>query len=124
MDLADIARDAVDAAAPALEAPAAMPASYAPLLGLYFDPGFGLVRRVEWRDGKLTILDPELPAWHPTLAPTEDPDVFLIEPGFRESGENCVFRRLPDGRVASVFVAAGTWARLEPLEAPDAVRAR
>lgn len=115
MDLAEIARERVAAVAPRLDVPPDMPDSYRDLLGIYFDPELGLTRRVEWRDGKLTILDPELAAWRPTLAPTSEPDVFLIEPGFRESGENAIFKRLPDGRVASVFIAAGTWARLEPV---------
>lgn len=116
MDLAEIARGAVAAHAPRVEPPPPMPDRYRDLLGVYFDRDLGLTRRVEWRDGKLTIVDPELPAWRPTLAPTADPDVFLIEPGFRESGENAVFNRLADGRVASVFIAAGTWQRLEPVE--------
>lgn len=115
MDLGDIAREAVMAAAPKVEAPARTPAEFLPLLGIYFDHELGLTRRVEWRDGKLAIIDPDLPAWRPTLRPTEDPNVFLIEPGFRESGENAVFKRLPDGRVESVFIAAGTWVRLEPV---------
>jgi len=115
MDLDDIALAAVAAGAPAVEAPTPTPEGYRDLLGVYFDGDLGLTRRVEWRDGKLTILDPELPAWRPTLAPTSDADVFLIEPGFRDSGENAVFNRLADGRVASVFIAAGTWQRLEPV---------
>ena len=41
--------------------------------------------------------------------------MFLIEPGFRESGESAIFSRLPDGHVASIFIAAGTWVRLEPV---------
>jgi hypothetical protein len=35
--------------------------------------------------------------------------MFLIEAGFRESGESAIFSRLPDGHVASIFIAAGTW---------------
>jgi CubicO group peptidase (beta-lactamase class C family) len=124
MELASIAREAVAALPPRVEAPAPTPEAYRELLGIYFDPDLGLVRRVEWRDGKLTILDPALPAWHPTLAPTADSNVFLIEPGFRESGENAVFNRLPDGRVASVFIAAGTWQRLDSVAAPEGVPGR
>ena len=51
------------------------------------------------------------------------PDVFVIEPGVRESGDKAVFRRLPDGRVASVFIAAGTWMRLDPVAVPESARA-
>ena len=114
-DLGEIAREAVLAAPPKVEAPSSPPAEFKPLLGVYFDRELGLTRRVEWRDGKLMIIDPDLPAWRPTLRPTEDANVFLIERGFRESGENAVFTRLGDGRVASIFIAAGTWVRLEPV---------
>jgi hypothetical protein len=55
------------------------------------------------------------PTWRPTLAATEDPDVFVVEPGVRQSGEPAVFRRLEDGRVASLFLAAETWERLDPV---------
>ncbi len=118
MDLAEIAREAVASAPPVVEASPLTPDAFRELLGIYFDPELGLVRRVEWRDGTLTIVDPELAAWRPTLKPTGDPNVFLIEPGVRESGENAVFNRLPDGRVASVFIAAGTWLRLDPVTQP------
>jgi CubicO group peptidase (beta-lactamase class C family) len=124
MDLGEIAREAVVAVPPHVAAPEPTPERYRSLLGVYFASELGLTRRVEWRNGKLTMLAPDLPEWHPTLAPTDDPDVFVIEPGFRESGENAVFNRLPDGRVASVFIAAGTWTRLEPVESPARVERR
>ncbi len=60
---------------------------------------------LEWRDGKLTFLDPTDPTWTPTIAPTDDADVFMIEPGFRESGELVRFQRGKDGRVVSVIAA-------------------
>ena len=122
MDLGEIAREAVAAAPPRIEAPPPTPARYRDLIGVYFDHELGLLRRVEWRDGKLVIVDPALPAWRPALAPTDDPDIFVIEAGVRESGENAVFNRLPDGRVASVFIAAGTWVRLEAVESTEVVR--
>ncbi len=115
MDLGEIARDAVMAAAPKIEPPPPIPDAYRPLVGLYFDRELGLTRRVEWRDGTLVIIDPDLPQWRPTMVATGDPNVFLIEAGFRESGENAIFNRLPDGRVASIFIAAGTWVRLDPV---------
>lgn len=114
MDLAEIARTAVMQSAPNIDPPAPAPVEYLPLLGIYFDHDLGTTRRVEWRDGRLAIIAPDLPTWRPTLRPTEDPNVFLIEPGFRESGENAVFTRLTDGRVESIFIAAGTWIRLLP----------
>jgi len=115
MDLGEIARDAVMAAAPKIEPPPPIPDAYRPLVGLYFDRELGLTRRVEWRDGTLVIIDPDLPQWRPTMVATGDPNVFLIEAGFRESGENAIFNRLPDGRVTSIFIAAGTWVRLDPV---------
>ena len=119
MDLATIAREAVLATAPSIEVPAHMPEAYRPLLGIYADKELGLLLRLEWRDGKLTFVDPEDAKWRPTLASTGNQDVFLIEPGVRESGEQAVFRRLSDGRVASVFIASGTYVRLDPVGAPD-----
>jgi hypothetical protein len=50
------------------------------------------------------------------LTPTDHLDIFLIEPGVRESGEHAVFRRLPDGRVESLYLSAGTYKRLDPVE--------
>ena len=50
---------------------------------------------------------------------THDPYVFTVEPGYRESGEPVTFNRLPDGRIDSVFLAAGTWRRLEHVEQLD-----
>jgi CubicO group peptidase (beta-lactamase class C family) len=115
MDLATIARDAVRAEPVAIEPPAPLPDAYRSLLGLYLDPHEGAVSRLEWRDGKLALVDPDQPRWRPTFAPTEDPDVFLVEPGVRESGERVIFRRTADGRVASMFLTAATLVRLDPV---------
>jgi CubicO group peptidase (beta-lactamase class C family) len=117
MQLGAIAREAVQAAAPAIEPPAALPEGWRPLLGLYTVPHFGGIVRLEWRDGKLTLLDDTEPGWTPTLAPTADPDVFTIEPGFRESGEKVRFNRDADGRVISAVAAVATLERLEPVSA-------
>jgi hypothetical protein len=116
MELGGIARDAVTSAAPAITPPKRLPAKWRPLLGLYLTPHWGSVIRIEWRDDKLTILDPDDPTWTPTLAPTDEADVFRIEPGYRESGELVRFRRDDRGRVVSVVVAVATMERLEPLE--------
>lgn len=113
MDLATIARDAVLAAAPAIEPPASLPQAYRALLGIYADQESGTLVRLEWRDAKLSFIDPSNPTWRPTLAQTDDANVFVVEPGSRESGEQAVFRRLADGRVASVFLAASTYERLD-----------
>jgi CubicO group peptidase (beta-lactamase class C family) len=113
MDLATIAREAVLGAAPTIEPPPPLPESYRDLLGIYADHESGWLIRLEWRDGKLSVIDPADATWRPTLAPSVEPDVFLIEPGTRQSGERALFRRLADGRVASIFLAASTFVRLD-----------
>ena len=115
MDLGKIAREAVKAAAPKIEPPAPLPKEWRPLVGLYVIKHFGSVVSLEWRDGKLTFLDPTDPTWTPTITPTDDPDVFVVEPGFRESGELVRFQRRKDGRVVSVVAAVATMERLEPV---------
>lgn len=115
MDLGTIVRDAVRAAPSAIEPPPPLPDAYRSLLGIYTHEEFGTVLRLEWRDGKLTCVDPDEKTWRPTLVPTDDPDVFVVEPGVREAGEPAVFRRLPDGRIASLFLAANTFKRLDPV---------
>ena len=113
--LAAIARDAGREAAPPIEPPAAMPIAYRDLLGLYVDEEQAMIARVEWRDGALQIVDPDEESWRPTLLPTEDPDVFVIAPGVRESGERVTFARRGDGRVASMFLAVATMLRFGPV---------
>jgi D-alanyl-D-alanine carboxypeptidase len=115
MDLGKIARDAVQAAAPTIEPPEPLPKKWRDLVGLYVMQHFGSIVRLEWRDGKLTFLDPTDATWTPTIAPTDDPDVFMFEPGFRESGELVRFQRGKDGRVVSVVAAVSTLERLEPV---------
>lgn len=116
MGLGRIARDAVTAAAPTIEPPATMPDAYRPLLGFYVNPEQGLVLRLEWRDAALVLLDTSDAAWRRTLAPTEEPDLFLVEPGVRESGEPARFRRNAKGKVTSVHLASETHVRLDPVE--------
>jgi CubicO group peptidase (beta-lactamase class C family) len=113
MDLATIAKDMFRAWPAVMEPPAPAPEVFRPLLGVYALPEQGLFIRLEWRDGKLTFIDPDAATWRPTLAPAGDPDTFVVEPGYRESGETVIFQRLADGRVASVFLAAATFARLD-----------
>ena len=114
LKIAAMARDAVRDA-PSLELSKPMPEEWRSLLGLYLVPHFGSVARLEWRDGKLAFFDSVDPEWKPTLAPTETPDVFVVEAGSRESGELVRFNRDADGRVVSVFAAAATLPRLEPV---------
>jgi hypothetical protein len=92
-----------------------MPSAYRDLLGLYVDEEQAMIARVEWRDGALRIVDPDEGSWRPTLAPTEDPDVFVVAPGVRESGERVTFTRRADGRVSSMFMAVATMVRFGPV---------
>ncbi len=116
MGLARLAREAMLENVPEMTAPAVMPARYKPLLGDY--RGTDAALALEWRDGKLTFVSPEDPTWRPTLVATDDDDVFLVEPGVRESGEPATFDRLPDGRVVSVHLSAYTLRRQDDVAAP------
>jgi CubicO group peptidase (beta-lactamase class C family) len=122
MGLAGIAREAASARAPELTPPPAMPARYRPLLGAYRGPDIFAV--LEWRDGKLTFVVPEWPTWKPTLLATGDEDIFVVEPGYRESGEPATFERLPDGRVVSVHLTAFTLRRQDDVAAEGSTRSQ
>ena len=93
MALGAIARTAVLGAAPVIEPPEPTPDAYRPLLGLYLSVDLGEAYRLEWRDAQLVFVDPGEPTWRPTLSPTDEPDVFTVDPGVRESGERVVFNR-------------------------------
>jgi D-alanyl-D-alanine carboxypeptidase len=116
MELGAIAREAVRTGAPTIAPPPPTPETFRPLLGIYVDLEDGWVVMVEWRDGRLSLIDPTDDTWRPSLSPTDDPFAFVVEPGVRESGEPAVFRHLPDGRVASLFLASSTLQRLQPVE--------
>ena len=115
MELGAMAREAVKSAAPVIEPPKKLPRKWRDVVGLYVMKHFGDVVRVEWKDGKLTFIDPTDPTWTPTLAATDEADVFVIEPGFRESGELVRFQRGKDGKVVSAVAAVVTMERLEPV---------
>ena len=115
MELGAMARGAVKGAAPAIEPPKKLPTKWRDLLGLYVAEHWGDIVRLEWKDGKLSLVDATDPTWKPTLAATKERDVFVIEPGFRESGELVRFTRDEGGRVVSMNVAVATMQRLEPV---------
>jgi CubicO group peptidase (beta-lactamase class C family) len=118
VDLASIARRLAQGAPPAAGAPAPAPEQYRPLMGIYSRPGLGgWILLLEWRDGRLAFTTPEMPAWSMALTPTSDPDVFTSGPGSDFTGDNVVFRRLPDGRAASVLLMDSTFVRLESVAA-------
>jgi CubicO group peptidase (beta-lactamase class C family) len=114
MDLAETGRRA--AKPRPIEPPAPLPPEWRDLPGLYADPDYALLVRVEWRDGKLSLLAAGEDEWRPTLAATPTPDRFLVSPGVRESGEQCVFHRRPDGRIASMMLATTSLRRLDPVD--------
>ena len=69
---------------------------------------------LEWQ-GQLVFVSPEAPGWKLGLLPTADPDVFTVEPGSNFAGEDVVFSRLADGRVASVLFVESSFVRLDPV---------
>jgi CubicO group peptidase (beta-lactamase class C family) len=116
MELAAKARELAEAAAPQLSAPTPTPEGLRPLLGLYARIDMSIVLRVEWRDGKLTLVAGDGPAETMPVEPDGEADSFVIGPGFRHSGEPLVFRRRPDGRVSSMRLgSSGTMVRLDPV---------
>jgi CubicO group peptidase (beta-lactamase class C family) len=116
MELAGMARRAVVDHPVPIEPPAPLPDEWRPLLGLYADPDYGIILRLEWRDGKLTFVDPDYPKERSTLRATDGADAFVVELGVRESGEPCTFHRGADGRVRAVMLGSASLARLEPVE--------
>jgi hypothetical protein len=66
---------------------------------------------------ELTFVSPEDPTWKPALLATDDEDTFVVEPGYRQSGEMATFERLPDGRVVSVYLTAFTLRRQDDVTA-------
>jgi CubicO group peptidase (beta-lactamase class C family) len=115
MELGGIARRLAGSEAPAITPPEPTPERYRALLGMYAGAEMTDFVRVEWRDGKLMMLDPAYPAWQVELEPGADADTFTAAAGFRQSGEPVRFGRLPGGRVSSVTLGGGTLVRLDPV---------
>ena len=65
MELGAVAREAVTSAAPRIEPAAPLPEAFRPFVGLYVAEHFSNVVRLEWRDGKLTFIDPDAPRGRP-----------------------------------------------------------
>ena len=61
MSLGQAARGLVAASVQDLALPAPAPADVRPLLGVYAPPDMGWLARLEWRDGKLTLVDSKNP---------------------------------------------------------------
>jgi CubicO group peptidase (beta-lactamase class C family) len=84
-------------------------------LGLYRWPRHGEVLRVEWRDGRLTLMWAGTEPPFPWLEATDESDRFIVRGG-RETGERAEFERDTHGRVIGVTVASYP---LERLEGPE-----
>ena len=88
---------ALEAARSAVEPPSSCrrrcPTATSELLGFYGEPTEAILARLEWRDGKLTMLDPAEADWKLVLLPAEEPDRFTVDWFQRESGEPVEFHR-------------------------------
>jgi CubicO group peptidase (beta-lactamase class C family) len=121
-ELGVLALEAVRSAVTPLEVPHEMPEAYEPLLGIYGEPVEAMLVRLEWRDGKLTLLDPSEPDWTLILLPTDDPYRFTVDWFQRESGEPVEFHRDGDGGVTGVTIGPYSLQRFKPIgDAPNAV---
>ncbi len=73
-------------------------------------------RSLEWRDGKLTFIDPSDPTWTPTLADHRRARRLRHRAGLpRVRASSSASRAARTGRVVSVNVAVATMQRLEPV---------
>jgi CubicO group peptidase (beta-lactamase class C family) len=118
MELGGIALEAVRSAVLPFEQPPEMPDAFRPLLGIYGEPTEGLLMRVEWRDGKLTLLDPDEADFRLVFLPTEDPLRFTVDWFQRESGEPVEFHRDRDERVTGVTIGPYSLQRFQPIGEP------
>lgn len=114
MSMAAAGRGLAKSAAPSLRMPTSTPADVAPLLGVYAPANMGALIKLEWRDGKLALLDAAEPG-QPIAVAVGEPGSFVVAPGFRESGEPVEFLRRPDGRVVALLFGGDSLVRLDPV---------
>lgn len=93
---------------PQPEPPTPVPDAYAPLLGRFHWEEFAEVCIVEWRDGSLTLVDPDGEMLR--LEATADPLVFIARGG-RPSGDEVRFVLGDDGRARLLSLAGYPLAR-------------
>ena len=115
MSLAARARELVRAAAPELTVPAPTPADLLPLLGVYAPADMSFLVKVEWRDGRLAIVEGSGPGETAPVERGAEPGSFVVAPGFRQSGEPVVFRSRADGTITSMLIGGGSLVRLDPV---------
>jgi CubicO group peptidase (beta-lactamase class C family) len=115
MTLAAAGRGLAGSAAPEVRVPAPTPADLVPLLGLYAPADMSFLVRVEWRDGKLTLVDVAEQGEKVPVERGSQPGSFVVAPGYRQSGEPVEFRRRPDGAVVSLLFGGGSLLRLDPV---------
>jgi hypothetical protein len=115
MALGARARELAEAEVPRLAAPAPMPAGLQPLLGLYAPADMSSLVRIEWRDGKLTVVG-DGPDEIMPLEQGSNNGSFIVGPGFWQSGEPLAFQRRADGTVTSMLMGGGSLVRLDPVK--------
>jgi CubicO group peptidase (beta-lactamase class C family) len=115
MSLAGAGRGLAEAPAPAVRRPVSTPPDVAALLGLYAPPDMSFLVRLEWRDGKPTLIDTSGPDEKIPLDRAAEPGSFVVAPGYRQSGEPVLFGRRPDGAVVSLQFGGGLLVRLDPV---------
>lgn len=115
MALGDQARELAEAAPAPLEAPAPAPMELQPLLGLYATADMSFLLRIEWRDGKLAVVEGDGRGEIMPLDRGNEAGSFVVAPGFRQSGEPLVFRRRDDGAITSMLMGGGSLVRLDPV---------
>ena len=115
MSLAAAGRALAQAAALELRLPAEMPADMAALLGYYAPPDMSFLVKVEWRDGKVTLIGVSEPDMKIPLDRAAEAGTFVAAPGYRQSGEPVTFGRRADGTVDSLDFGGGSLVRLDPV---------
>ncbi len=85
------------------------------MLGVYALADMSSLARLEWRDGKLTLIDVSDPADRVPIDRGPEPGSFVVAPGYRQSGEPVDFRRRPDGAVVALLLGGGSMVRLDPV---------
>lgn len=92
--------------------PPKIPTEFQEFLGLYAWEDHTILVRLEWREGRLTLvwLDEESHVAQQHLESTDDTDIFIVHGG-RESGETLTFRRNASGAISGF--TSGGWPQVK-----------